>query len=65
MWSRSHTLRTTAYTLSGMSLIVNLSMHVHHLGLHAGESLSVTVCETLLCAPVTIHLWHVFSRGMN
>lgn len=65
MWSRSHTLRTTAYTLSGMSLTVNLSMYVHHLGLHAGESLSTTVYETVLYVPVTIRLWHVFSRDMK
>lgn len=65
LWSRIHTLRTTAYALSGMSLIVNLSMYVHHLGLHAGSSLSMTVYETLLCVPVIIHLWHTFSSGMK
>lgn len=65
MWSRSHTLRTTAYTLSGMSFTVNLSMYVHQLGLHAGESLLMAVYETVLCVSVTIRLWHVFSRDMR
>lgn len=59
MWSRSHTLRTTAYAVSWMAPImyfVNQVMYFLHLGLNCwGKPFSdLGLYETLLCLLFTI-----------